>query len=148
MKILSRSVINMIGGPYNFTKVSRNSCATWVAVKGCWRAIKWQYLMYLSIITRMVSFPLDFGRASIKSIVATSQDLCGTEMGSKSPGYLTCSLLKRWQTSHSVTLTVISLAIFGHQKKVEILLSVALMPEWPPSRELCRFRKIVVRRLP
>lgn len=51
-----------------------------LTVKGCAKAMKLLHLLSVSMITKMVSFPLDYGRASMKSILS-SWDVC-SRMGS------------------------------------------------------------------
>jgi len=73
--------------------ISHVCWATWRAVKGCERAIKWPYLANLSTTTIITSCLYELGRPSMKSMLTTVQGREGTGNGCKRPGLLTCSTL-------------------------------------------------------
>lgn len=73
----------------------QNRAATILAVKGCDRKRKWQYLLNLSTTTRMVSNPLEEGRPTMKSKEMSSQSRLGIGRGCNRPAgakvsYLCC----------------------------------------------------------
>jgi hypothetical protein len=59
--------------------------ATFLAVYGCFKGIKWPYLDNLSTTTNIASYPLDFGRPVMKSIEMSSQILSGIGKGCNRP---------------------------------------------------------------
>ena len=52
-----------------------------MAVKGCERGIKWDYLLSLSMTTSMTILPIALGRPSIKSLVTSFHTLSGIGRG-------------------------------------------------------------------
>lgn len=56
-----------------------------IAVKGCFRGIKWEYLDSLSTSTKMTENPLDRDKPSIKSIDRSIQMSCGMGNDCKRP---------------------------------------------------------------
>jgi hypothetical protein len=73
----------------------KKACATDVAVYGCTRGMKWQYLLNQSTTERITVFPFTLGSASTKSRLMLAQTANGTGSGISSPAGCRCSDLYR-----------------------------------------------------
>ena len=109
VNILSLSDTTLLGIPWNFPTESKNSLATSEAKKGCVRLIKWENLVNLSIMTRIVSLPSDLGYPLMKSIEISSHACSGMGSGCNNLGTIIVSCLQRWQISHCTTYLTTSL---------------------------------------
>jgi hypothetical protein len=86
VKILSLSVMINNGNPWSLKMLSRNSCTTVLVVNGWLIAMKCAYLVRLSTTTKIVSLPLDSGKASMKSIVKCWKAMSGMGRGGSNSG--------------------------------------------------------------
>jgi hypothetical protein len=75
--------------------------------------MKWTYFVSLSITTGIVSFPSDFGRPSIKSIVRCWKVMSDIGRGYNNPGYDMFLDLFSWQVGQDLIKCVISAFIPG-----------------------------------
>ena len=116
---------------------SRKTWATWIAVKGCARAIKWAYLLSLSTTTKMTSFPMDFGSPVIKSMLMSTQTSSGIGKGCNSPGLAAQSYLEAWHMEHSLINLLTCLWRPFQWKSYLILFNVRSLPACPLSGEEC-----------
>jgi hypothetical protein len=73
----------------------KKAYATDVAVYGCMRGMKWQYLLNRSTTERMTIFPFTLGSASMKSRPMSAQIADGTGSGISSLAGCRCSDLYR-----------------------------------------------------
>jgi hypothetical protein len=71
----------------------RKAHAIVLIVKGCFKAVKWQYFDNLSMTTKMVKWPYEIGKPSMKSMLTSSHCLFGIFKGCKSPIGLKVSYL-------------------------------------------------------
>ncbi|MEE6511589.1 hypothetical protein FKM82_018216 [Ascaphus truei] len=69
-----------------------------------------------SMTTRIVSFPLESGSSTMKSIEIWFQGRSGIGKGRRRPAGLTRGTLLRAQVPHALTNSSTSLALSGHQK--------------------------------
>lgn len=137
MKILSLSEIIVLGSPCNLTTLSMIALATVGAVNGCFRGMKWPYLVNLSTTTRIALLESDIGNPSMKSIEMSCQAPWGMGNGCKRPAGWESSCLAYWQTRHCCTKLSTSCLKPFQWNSCFSLWYVALTPEWPPIGEEC-----------
>src|SRR6266705_253390 len=87
-------------------------------------------LLWRSTMVRILSYPCDTGRPTMKSIVIVSQVPLGTSFGLS--GTLTGGrILVVWQVAHPLMYSLMNSVMPGHQYSLVISSSVFHSPGWP-----------------
>ena len=109
-----RSEIIVRGNPVRFQMLSNSNWLVCSAVMVLWHGDRMIALLWRSTMVRILSYPFESGRSTIKSIVIVSQTPLGISFGFK--GTLAGGhILVVWHVAHPLMYAFTNSVIPGHQ---------------------------------